>query len=232
MIATVEYVERCFDEFNRQMFGGALPKLPVVMSRSRSYLGACVFKRRRSILGKVRFYDFKLRISNRLDLPENVIDDVIIHEMIHYYIGVNQLNDTSAHGRLFRQMMNSINERYGRHVSISHKLTPEQSGSLDDGKRRWRVVAVLRLADGRVGVKVLPHIVQRIVAYFNAADKSPEVADVRICFSDDTFFGKFPCSSAFKVHFVDETDLSEHLAGSRSVECDGRRLHLLEKAEQ
>ena len=111
MKATVEYIEKKFEEFNRQMFAGKLPKLPIELSNAKTFLGQCAFKKRLTVFGKVKLYDFRMRISTRFDLTEREIEDTIIHEMIHYYIGVNNLKDTSAHGQLFRQMMNSINER-------------------------------------------------------------------------------------------------------------------------
>ena len=125
MKATVEYIEKKFEEFNRQMFAGKLPKLSIELSNAKTFLGQCAFKKRLTVFGKVKLYDFRMRISTRFDLTEREIEDTIIHEMIHYYIGVNNLKDTSAHGQLFRQMMNSINERYGRSLTISHKVTKQ-----------------------------------------------------------------------------------------------------------
>ena len=84
MIATHEYVKEKFGEFNRLFFGGKLPTLPICMSNARTFLGACTYKRKKNWLGKTVLYDFKLKISKRLDLPENDIEDIIIHEMIHY----------------------------------------------------------------------------------------------------------------------------------------------------
>lgn len=65
-------------------------------------------------------------MNTRIELSEDEIEDTIIHEMIHYYIGYNQLEDTSAHGAIFQQVMNAINEKYGRHLSISHKSSKSQ----------------------------------------------------------------------------------------------------------
>ena len=59
-------------------------------------------------------------------MDERLLEDTIIHEMIHYHILSNQLQDTSAHGKLFRKMMDDINARFGRNVTISHKPTEEE----------------------------------------------------------------------------------------------------------
>ena len=122
----VPYIEAKFQEFNSLMFDNALPPVPVALSKASSYVGLCTFKTRRHLFGKVEHYDFRLRFSTRLDLPEAEVEDTIIHEMIHYYIRLNRIKDTSAHGKVFRQMMNELNSRFGRHITISHRTTKEQ----------------------------------------------------------------------------------------------------------
>ncbi|MCM1079609.1 MAG: SprT-like domain-containing protein [Bacteroidales bacterium] len=121
MIATVPYIQQKFQEYNTLMFNGKLPELTIRLSKARTLLGQLAFKRKRTWYGRVVHYDFRLRISVRFDLPEDELDDVIIHEMIHYYIIVNKLKDKSAHGPLFRKMMKAINTQYGRNMSISRK---------------------------------------------------------------------------------------------------------------
>ena len=44
MKATVPYIEQKFEEFNRQMFGGKLPKFSVELSDAKTFLGQCVYK--------------------------------------------------------------------------------------------------------------------------------------------------------------------------------------------
>ena len=72
--------------------------------------------------GDWQYSNFVLRINTRFDLPEELIQDTILHEMIHYYIAVNHLRDTSSHGRLFRQEMKRINNEANRHITISYKM--------------------------------------------------------------------------------------------------------------
>ena len=167
MKATIPYVEKKFEEFNRLMFDGRLPMLPIELSDAKTFLGVCVYKKRRTLLGKTVCYDFKLRINTRIDLDEAEVEDIIIHEMIHYNIGYHRIVDTSAHGRVFRQMMKGINERFGRHIRVSHKPTAEQKEQLYGDKRRWHMVAFVVFKDGRTGIKVLPRIAEKVVNYYN-----------------------------------------------------------------
>ena len=117
------------------MFAGKLPMLPIKLSDAKTFLGVCTYKKRIGKDGKVEKYDFALRVNTRIELSEDEIEDTIIHEMIHYYIGYNQLEDTSAHGAIFQQVMNAINEKYGRHLSISHKSSKSQKEQAVDKKQ-------------------------------------------------------------------------------------------------
>lgn len=211
MKPTLTYIETKFDEFNRQLFGGQLSRPPIQLSNAKSYLGLCVCKKRRTLLGRTVCYDFRLRFSTRLDLPEAEVEDTIIHEMIHYYIHFNGIKDTSAHGKVFRQMMNDINQRFGRHITITHKSTPEQKQQLAGSRKRWHVVAVVRFHDGRSGIKVIPRIRQRIVTYRNGVLMSREIKSVDFFITNDPYFNAFPSSSALKVHILDASEYEPHL---------------------
>lgn len=221
MKATIPYVERKFEEFNQLMFGGQLPKLPIELSDAKTFLGMCVYKKKRTLLGKTVCYDFKLRINTRIDLAEAEVEDIIIHEMIHYYIGYNKIVDTSAHGCVFRQLMNGINERFGRHIRVSHKLSKEEKEQLYGTKQRWRVVALVTFSDGRTGIKVLPRIVPKIVSYYNVVGRESSVECIELYATNHPFFNRYPSSSAFRVHYIDRVDAEKHLQGAEKLACDG-----------
>lgn len=221
MKATIPYIEKKFEEFNRLMFDGRLPKLPVELSDAKTFLGICVYKKRRTLLGKTVCYDFKLRINTRIDLDEAEVEDIIIHEMIHYYIGYHGIVDTSAHGRVFREMMKGINERFGRHIKVSHRPTQEQKEQLCGNRRRWRMVAFVVFKDGRTGIKVLPRIVEKVVNYYNVMDRESCIERIEMYMTDGVFFNRYPSSSALRVHYIDRAEAERHLAGAERWGCDG-----------
>ena len=131
MKPSVEYIQAHFDAYNRQYFGGQLPAIPIKLSHAKGFLGKVTFvKRRQWLFGPYRNENFVLRINVKIDLPEELVQDTILHEMIHYYIAVNQIRDTSTHGRLFRAEMARINAEGNRHIRISYKPTPEQLAAL------------------------------------------------------------------------------------------------------
>ena len=226
MKATIPFIRERFEQFNAQMFGGQLPQLSIRLSHARTFVGMCTFKRHRLLSGGMENYDFKLQISTQIDLSECELEDTIIHEMIHYYIGVHQWRDTSAHGRLFRQMMNDINERFGRQVTVSHQSTKAQREQTVDKVAHYHVVAVVRFKDGRVGIKVLPRISQRIFYYYQHVGAHKDVAHVVLYMAHDAFFNRFPNSSALKVHFVNEDDLTAPLKEAKLISVEGNKLRM------
>ena len=44
---------------------------------------------------------------------------VLLHEMIHYIIGYTGLKDTSAHGVVFKGLMDKLNSQYGWDIRVS-----------------------------------------------------------------------------------------------------------------
>ena len=214
MIATLDFLGKRFETFNDAYFGAALPPVPLKLSRAVRSLGSCTYKKRRKLFGGLEYYDFCIRVSTKFDLPENELEDILLHEMIHYEILVNQRRDTSVHGSLFRARMRELNERHGRHITVSHRLTPQQQSQLaavTEGKKPVeRVVARVRLKDGRVGVKVLPDIPRRIRAYRRGLLLSGQVAAIEFFRTTDPYFARFPKSSALNVFFPSDPDLDAH----------------------
>lgn len=49
-----------------------------------------------------------------------VIRNVLVHEMIHYYIAYNKIEDNEDHGVEFMKLAESLNQKYG--LSITKKI--------------------------------------------------------------------------------------------------------------
>ena len=214
MTPTVAYLEERFDTFNELCFEGALPRIPIKLSGARSFVGRLTWRPVRDWRGRVvRREDFVIRISKRFDLPEAEIEDTLIHEMIHYWIGWKGLQDTSTHGKLFRAKMKEINSLHGRHLTISHKSTPEE---LDSDKRiREHHVCISRLADGRTAVTVAASTcVARIRRAFRW---SPTVRASQWYVSKDPWFNRFPRCRTAKLFPVDPDVLKQHLEGASAL---------------
>lgn len=218
MKATIPFIEQKFEEFNKLIFNNKLPKVPVKLTKAKTFLGACAFKKKKKIFGKDEFFDFQLRFSTSFDFTERELEDTIIHEMIHYYIGYFQLKDTSLHGAIFRKIMNDINLRFNRNVTISNKIDGKSVAKLPDDRKKWRVVAVVRFHDGKVGIKVLPKVQQSVKKYCKTVISSSKIASVDVYWSDSLFFERFPSSAALRVYFVEPAVLNDNMKNAVAID--------------
>ena len=135
--------------------------------------------------------------------------------MIHCYILTQGLHDSSAHGVVFRRLMSDINSRFGRHVTISHRLKKDQAGTIPvEMKPKTRTVALVSLKDGRRGIRVLPGTERSIRAYTSGIRRHFNVDSVKLYRSNDPFFGGFPSSSALRIYLLNEDDIQRHFTNN------------------
>lgn len=225
MRATIEFVERKFAEFNRLMFGGHLPTLPIELSDAKTFLGVCTSKVNRLPDGRKAHSDFRMRISTYRDLPESTLEDTIIHEMIHYFIDYNGLTDTGPHGEIFKSIMGSINRAHNRSISVRHHSQPDEKPELAPGAvGAWHVIAVIRFRSGKVGFKVLPRVANSVMAYYNGVRRNSDVSSVELYLHNAAYFSQYPTSKALKVYIVAPEILTANLKGARPITVNGNNL--------
>lgn len=210
MKATIPFIEDSFRKFNERYFENSLPEIPIRLSNAKGFLGKLTYSRKRTFWFTENYTNFVLRINIRIDLSQEELEDTIIHEMIHYYIAYHRLSDTSSHGPRFRAMMTSINKRDGRHISVTHRLTDEQQREAA-GKERGRMVAVVRLSDGKIGVKVVPRRVSYMQKFEAGCKRHFQVESLRWYYSKDFFFARFPSSGALRVYLMDTEEARQSL---------------------
>lgn len=244
MIATVPFARESFAKFNELCFGGELPEVPIVLSRARSFLGRMEYRAVKGLFGGIRGYqDFRMRISASFDLTAEEIEDVVLHEMIHYYIAFRNIKDTSAHGKAFRRMMNDINAKYGRNVSIRHIVRSAPlpgdavagnaacPAEIDDAdasavscrkrpKERYLCVAVLN--DGQHGITVCA--TTRIFELYRKLPRYYRLSSMEWWLSSDPYFSRYPRSNTPKIYRITRAELDAHLVSAIRLVCDGRSI--------
>lgn len=227
MRATVAYIKEIFDKYNVLYFGSELPAIPIRLSNAKTFLGKVCFKKQRvPLTGKYKYSDFVLRINVAIDLPEDVVVDTILHEMIHYYIAIKQWEDRSAHGPLFRKEMARING-YGHMITISHKMSEEEKKQVVMTEK-WRVVCVAQMADGKIGIKVLPKQERHIVAFDSEARRRFKIEKMDWYMTKNAFFGPFPSSAAMRLYIINDKEaLAQALNGAMTIRCDGKRAEIV-----
>lgn len=217
MNISIDYISRKFCEYNLQMFAGELPPIEIRISPARSFVGKLRYQKRRKIIGGWSYSDFQLIISNRFELPERIIEDTIIHEMIHYHIMYRGLKDTSSHGVIFKEIMTRINNKFNRHISISVRL-PEETLK-KDMKRRNNLLCVSRFNDGRVGITVAAQT--RFLYLWKHLPLIPNVVSCTWYISENPFFNKFPRSITVKIYRITQSELDANLTDAQPLERYG-----------
>ena len=218
MPVTIETIHKLFEKFNVEMFGSRLPLPLITLCSVSSFVGQYKSKVRNNPDGSRETYGHLLRFSTAFTLSEQELEDTVIHEMIHYFIAYNGLHDRTAHGPLFKALMNSINEHHGRNISISHRTSREAIDTAKTAGRKWHVIAILYFTTGEIGVKVLPRAIPRIIEYYKGITSAPNITRVDLFLHNDPFFNRFPTSTGRRCHSITEADISTHLSGAHILE--------------
>lgn len=223
MIVTLAYLRRRFDEFNRLIFDNRLPLPHLRVNHSRGMLGCVRYKRHRGLFGKTTFSSFSLSISAFYDLTEEMLDDTILHEMIHLDILSNHSIDDSAHGSLFRSKMSNINTHFRRHITISHRGKLQQA---PNDKPVQNIIAVTELENGTWGI-TRPSL-SRVFEIYHALPKYYKIRHTRWYNSRNPYFTSIPRSIKPKIYKADRCTLDKELAGAIELEfrttADGRNI--------
>ena len=222
MRATIDYIKRKFDEYNELCFEGKLKPLPFKLSNAKSFLGAVFFQREKNPDGTWHYYGFVFKISTVMDLPEDVVEDTILHEMIHYYIMSNQMQDTGPHGKLFIAKMKEINVKFNRNLSVTHQTTKEEQDS--DKRVQQHLICVSRLKNGRRGVTIA--MKSRLFELWDAMPNIPNMAELKWVISTDPYFNRFPKATKPGIYFVPSEELEEHLKDALPLVRNGNNIHV------
>lgn len=214
MLPTLPFIEDRFDYFNRLCFQNSLPRPTFRLSNARTYLGQMAYRRKRGLLGQIIGKEaLILSVSRRYDLPPAEIEDTIIHEMIHLYIHVHHVRDTSAHGPAFRRMMDDINRRFSRHITIARRNDAALLQS-DRSNDRY-ILCVSRLRDGRIGITRTS--ARGMVKLWNAIPALPNVERAEWFISKDAYFSRLPRSRTATVYLLPRDHLYQHLLSARRI---------------
>lgn len=223
MTVTLAYLKEMFAAFNAECFGDELPVPVLKVGRARTMLGSLKYRKRRSLLGHLRCSDFTLTVSSFYDLPQEELDDTILHEMIHLFIASRNMRDDAPHGRLFRRKMDELNSRFGRHITVSHRGRLEKAAH----GRSQNIIAVVQMQDGSVGVMRPSRT--RIFEISRALHIYYKVKSVHWYFSTAPYFDTLPRSMKPKVYKVDAGKVTEVLADAIPVKVESGRVVAIKK---
>ena len=109
-----------FQYFNHEYFNDMLPFPKIVIRHSYRTLGYfhCELDSYDNILNPT------IEMTDNYDYTEGQFRDILVHEMIHYYLVFNGKDRKCRHGKEFKRMANDFNARYGMNITSTIDLTP------------------------------------------------------------------------------------------------------------
>ena len=110
---------RClFRQFNKDYFGNILPMPYIKIRHSVNTLGYFSYMQN-EMFGTTE----TLEISDFYEYTSNQLRDIVVHEMIHYYLYYIGEDVRLKHGKSFMRMARQLNQSYGLHVRPTIDLT-------------------------------------------------------------------------------------------------------------
>ena len=191
MQVSIDWIKNWFLRFNADYFGGQLPLPRLRLSQSRTRMGSMSCKRKYH-LGKYHLTDFTIHMSNYYDLTERQFQNVLLHEMIHYAIAYSGMKDTSAHGIVFRRMMDHLNRDHGFSTDRTYLVL---ALSLISGER---MLSVVNPAYARRLNRLVPTV--------------RGLRDYGWYLSKDPYFFEFPKVRSLRGRKVDDREYQERLS--------------------
>ena len=108
MIVTTDIIRQIFEKYRGDFEKNlAVPQFGIV----HTYRYSGDFTCRKWKNGTVR--NPRIRVTDYFDWDEDVLEIVVVHEMIHYYIARYKIKDNDEHGERFQAFCDMFNQRYG-----------------------------------------------------------------------------------------------------------------------
>ena len=103
-----------FVDFNELYFECELPfpNLEIIHSSKNLGLMTCDFDEYDNIVSAT------ISITDYYDFTESQFDDVMLHEMIHYYLAWTKQDVSMSHGKEFKRMMRMFNKEYKTNIQV------------------------------------------------------------------------------------------------------------------
>ena len=205
MQITTTWLHTWFDTFNRDYFDGALPLPHLAISKSRTRLGSMSYKRKMS-WGRPKQFDYAIRISNYYDQSEQAFQNVLLHEMIHYYIAHQGIRDTSPHGTVFQKIMYRLNTEHGWQITVSSEMELARHANSVFDKENHLILVVEIEARGCFLSVVNPRYAPSITRKLQA---DRHVKRLEWYTSADTYFAGFPAVRSPRGQKISPEQLTE-----------------------
>ena len=116
MVANLINIAIAFDECNMKYFNGKLPIPMFDLLHSFRTCGYFHCDYEQGWFSK-KLYNFCISITDYYDFTPKQFENIMVHEMIHYYLAYFGLDKSCSHGREFKKMAKRLNLRYNLNIT-------------------------------------------------------------------------------------------------------------------
>ncbi|WP_295728377.1 SprT-like domain-containing protein [uncultured Muribaculum sp.] len=219
MTITLPLLADRFNRFNALIFGERLPRIPLRISNAATRAGSFSHRTLRSARGEV-VHRRAISISRAFDLDPDALEDVVIHEMIHYWIDLYGPKE-QPHGPAFRAMMAEINRTHHRHITVTVAATPKSASKI-------HIVCVAILSDGRTGI-VLPAR-SRLMQMYRDIPRLFNTSGCRWYATTHPYFSRFPKAIRPKLYLPEPVALDSAISDAREIDLSSGKVRYLTKS--
>jgi len=108
-------LKKRFKKFNELYFGGDLeePKFVIIGSRWLAGMFNCTYYTSKDENGEeyaTSLNNLKIRLSKKLIKNSDILDNILLHEMIHYYGYYMNEDIAGEHGKFFKKWARKVNK--------------------------------------------------------------------------------------------------------------------------
>lgn len=107
-----------FHHYNEKYFNGILPIPNFKITHSYKTLGCFKCKKDSNNF----FYNYTIEVSDNYDYTESQLRNIMVHEMIHYYLLYVGLDMKCTHKYEFQKIANELNTKYNFEIMETANL--------------------------------------------------------------------------------------------------------------
>ena len=116
MVANIQNMQLAFNECNEKYFEGKLPFPQFELLHSFRTCGYFDCDYEQGWFSRT-LYNFRISMTDYYDFTPRQFEDILVHEMIHYYLAYFGIDKSLSHGREFKKKAKRLNQAYGLNVT-------------------------------------------------------------------------------------------------------------------
>ncbi|MCM1320200.1 MAG: SprT-like domain-containing protein [Muribaculaceae bacterium] len=188
------------------MFAIELPDVPMSITNGKQRLG-CLHTNLRYNRNQPHLR-YKMTFSGKFDIPQNQLEDILLHEMIHLAIDYARISDSGPHGHTFKTIMNTINKHFGRNISVRLKMKDVSEHTLATPTRSFVFTFHLNRTNRDAFMRCASTVVLKLYRQLKGLS---DVSDIKLYLTFNPYFALYPNSRTLR-YFILTEEISQKLS--------------------